>query len=46
MDEPESAMELFQNEVEYFIYYGIVFNASMLQLEDDTEASNIRFQKY
>ena len=45
MDEPESAMELFQNEVEYFIYYGIVFNASMLQLEDDTEASNIRFQK-
>ncbi|MBK9483268.1 MAG: hypothetical protein IPO02_15105 [Bacteroidetes bacterium] len=45
MDEPESAMELFQNEVEYFIYYGIVFNASMLQLEDDTEASNTRFQK-
>ena len=45
MDEPESALELFQNEVEYFIYYSTVFNASMLQLDDDIEASNMSFQK-
>lgn len=43
--EPESALELFQKETEYFIYYSIVFNKALFQMDSATKIQDLAFQE-
>ena len=41
--EPESALELFQREAEYFLYYSLDFNKSILHLEEGVQALDSKY---